>query len=334
MDEIITVSGVNKSFKSYESKLGTGVFLASLRRRSYIKKVLDDINFTITRGEAVALLGRNGSGKSTLIKILTGIITPDSGKVRVLGMDPFKDRLRLSLKMGVVFGKQDPLYWNLPAIDSLDFVKRVYKIPDKVYRERLNYLLDMLSLQDVYKRQVRTLSLGERMKCSFVSSVLHLPEVVFLDEPTIGVDLPSGVALRKAIIEMRRTYGTTFILTTHIIEDVEAMSERVVMLDQGVKVFDGSKDGLKNIFGDKKQLKLYLAPNAKIPLAKYGKVLDRKANYVKLEIESKALRTKRISDLLNSKQVMDYNVSEPGLTMVLEKLYKKRDLNKKKIVER
>ena len=324
MDEIIEVSGVSKKFKVFESKLGQKKFLASLRRRYYDKVALDNVGFTIKKGEAVAILGRNGSGKSTMIKILTGILYPDKGSVRVMGFDPWTDRQKLALRAGVVFGKQDALYWNLPAIDSFDFVRRLYRVPEKDYKRRLDYLIGALSLEDVYRRQVRTLSLGERMKCSFISSVLHQPELVFLDEPTVGVDLPSSIALRKTIVEMRNEYGTTFVLTTHIVEDVEAMSERVIMMDQGKKVFDGSKTDMKHIFGNKKQLKLYLAKDAKVRVNSYGHVLEQKGSYVKIEIDADKLKSRKITELLNGENVLDYNVSEPGLGLILEKLYARK----------
>ncbi|MCL5429986.1 MAG: ATP-binding cassette domain-containing protein [Candidatus Marsarchaeota archaeon] len=328
-NKAIEVSGLYKGFKSYSTMHGKKVFLASLRRKYFYKKALENVSFSVDKGELVALLGENGAGKSTMIKILTGILKEDKGNVSVLGMVPWKNRIELDRRIGVVFGKQYSLYWSLPAIDTFEFIKKLYRIKDSDYRKRLDYLVSILNLEDVHKRQVRTMSLGERIKCNFIASVLHMPEIIFLDEPTIGTDLRSSIGLRKAVLDMQKRYGTTVILSTHIVDDIEALGQRVIMLDNGKKVFDGPQEKLKRAFGEKKQIEIYFAEGVVTAAFKSRwNVVDQRDNYIKLEVNPKDLKKKIVSELLSSPDVLDYNVSSPDLAYVLGKFYS--SMSKKK----
>ncbi len=322
MEKVIEVKNLRKSFKTYET-LDSG-FLASFRRKSIIKKAVRGISLTVKKGEIVALLGKNGSGKSTLIKMLTGILYPDSGKIRVLGLDPWNERKKLAENLGLVMGAHGQLYWDLSALDTFNLMRAIYRIPKKEYEERLRYLVKLLELEKVYKRQVRTLSLGEQMKCNFVASVLHMPELVILDEPTIGVDLPSKQALRTAIESMRAERRMTFLLTTHIVEDL-AMAEKIFVLDSGRVIFEGSRSKLEKYFGDKRQVEIELdnAEDMK-KYSKYGRVLELEVNYVKLEVDQKMLRNTEFVRLLTSRNVTDYSVSERDLKPILLQLYKQK----------
>lgn len=319
MEHIIDVRNVSKTFKAYESK-GTGIL--SIRRRSYIKHALNGVSLTMDRGEIVALLGKNGSGKSTLIKIMCGILYPKSGSVKVLGLNPWEQRIELARRIGVVLGAHGQLYWDLPALDTFNLMKRIYGISERDFNERLEYFLDLLELRSVYKRQVRTLSLGEQMKCNFVASVLHAPELVILDEPTIGVDLPSKQALRTAIFEGRREHGTTFLLTTHIVEDI-TMADRIVALDKGSVIFDGSRRRLETLFGDKKVVELEFGETPDYDsYVKLGKVTKLEGNYLRIEVSPKTLTNARFTRLLSKGNVIDYKVGERGLSEILMRLYK------------
>lgn len=321
MENVIEVRNLSRRFKTFRSRHGKAVFLASLRREYYLKRALSKVSFSIRQGELIALLGENGSGKSTLIKIMTGILHGDSGSALVLGMDPWKRREELDLSIGVVFGKQSNLFWNLPAVDTFDFIRKLYRIPQREYEERMSYYMETLNLADVYKRPVRTMSLGERMKCNFVSSVLHNPRIVFLDEPTIGVDLPSGIELRRALMAMRRRYNTTVLLATHVVDDIEALGERVLMMDKGKLVFDGPQHELRKLFGNKKQVELYFKNGRAPVLAEGWNVMERRDCYMKLEVEPKLLKGSAITALLQDESVIDYNVSSPDLSYVLERVY-------------
>ncbi|MCL5011417.1 MAG: ATP-binding cassette domain-containing protein [Candidatus Marsarchaeota archaeon] len=329
MEEIISVKNISKSFKTFEDDAGSAKSL--FNRRYYLKKVLNDVSFTIKKGEIIALLGRNGSGKSTLVKILTGIIQPDKGSVTILNLNPAKERIELDFKIGVVFGATHPqLFWDLPPIDTFNYIKGIYGIPDRQFKERLDRLIEMLSLETAWKRQTRQLSLGERMKCEFIAAILHSPELVIMDEPTIGVDLPSRTSIAKAMLKMRSDFNTTFIITTHVVEDI-GNSDRIILLNHGEKVFDGSQKAMRNMLKKTVVLELYFSNPADIKkYLRFGKPLTIKENYLKLQIEPSSLKHGWFIKMLKNKSVVDYRISEPGLAFILNKIYERIDRNAKR----
>ncbi len=325
MAKVIRVSSISKKFVTYQSRAGENIFLASMRRKKVIKQALDGISFDVEEGEALAILGRNGSGKTTLIKTLTGILHPDSGTARVLGLVPWKEREKLAWKIGMVSGAASGsvMFENLPAIDTFEYLRAIYNVPKRDFEYRLEYLTELLNMEDVLKRQVIYMSLGEKMKCNFIAAVLHMPKILFLDEPTVGIDVTSNISLRNAVIEMQKEYKTTVVLTTHIIDDIKAMANRVVLINNGKKVFDGDKYKLRKIFGDKKELEIRFYGKPHEDLSRFGKILELEDDYVKLEIESTMLRSTRLVKLLNSKYVADYNASDLDLNSVLPAYYSK-----------
>jgi ABC-2 type transport system ATP-binding protein len=319
MGEAITVDNVSKEFVSHVTR--EGVFLSALRKEKKYKQALKGVSFGVERGEIIALLGKNGSGKSTLIKIITGIIYPEKGQTKVMGFDSWNDRLNASRRMGVVLGAHGQLFWNLPPLDTFAYVARIYNVSEKDFKTRLEYFLDALDLREVYKRQVRELSLGEQMKCNFVASMLHLPDVVVLDEPTIGVDLPSKSALRSTILDMNKRYKTTFLLTTHIVEDI-SIAGRIVMLDSGRVIFDGSRKDLEKFFGDKRKVELTFEKEEKREIVKgLGKIVEFCGTYATLEVDRSVLKTSKFLNLLEKASVADYTVSEPELGGIIERFY-------------
>jgi ABC-2 type transport system ATP-binding protein len=321
MKNIIEIRNVKKSFETYETPT-TGL-LASFRRKKVIKKALKGVSFSVKKGTITALLGKNGSGKSTLIKLLSGIMYPDSGSIMVMGLNPWTERMELARRIGVVMGAHGQLYWNLPALDTFNLMRIVYKIPRKEFNERLGYLVKILELEDVYKRQVRTLSLGEQMKCNFVASVLHMPELIILDEPTIGVDLPSKQALRTAI-ESIKDQGTTFLLTTHIVEDL-SMAEDIFVLDRGELIYGGTRKKLEKFFGDKRIVEIeFETPENLEAYASYGKVMKLESNYIKLEVNHSTLTNSNFVKLLSKESITDYCITERDLGPILMKLYASR----------
>jgi ABC-2 type transport system ATP-binding protein len=323
---IITVDKVLKKYTVNESNSKKG-FLNGLRRKKVTKIAVRNVSLSIKKGSIIALLGKNGSGKSTLIKMMTGIIYPDKGHITVDGLSPYNDRKKLATRVGVVLGAHGQLYWNLPAIDTFNFMKSMYKIPEVEFNKRLKSYLKLLSLNDVYKKPVRTMSLGEQMKCNFVASMLHNPKIVFLDEPTIGVDLPSKSALKEAIINARDNSGTTFLLTTHIVEDIE-IADNVIVIDKGRKKFDGTKKELEKIFGDKRIVEVYSSKIKQINFKSYGRILLEKNDMIRLEVKPSMLKNKKFLTMLNGKYISDYRVSEPHLSYILSKLYKSFENNK------
>ncbi len=329
MDYAIEVSNLHKSFMTYEPK-GTGV-ISSLRRTRKVKAALRGIDMQVGKGEIVALLGRNGSGKSTLIKAIAGILYPDSGYVKTMGMDPWNQRKRLAMQIGVVFGNTHPqLYWDLPPIDTFDYIKGIYGIEDADYNARLRYFIRLLNLKKIYKRQTRQLSLGERMKCEMVAALLHLPPLVIMDEPTIGVDLPARMNIRQVILEMQRDYGMTFLITTHVVDDITNV-DRVIMLDKGNVIFDGSQEKMRSMLARDVILELRFGVDENPSrLIRKGKIMKFEPGYLKAEINPSVLKEKWLTNLIKNKKIIDYRISEPNLSTVLERFYSSTNKGRRK----
>lgn len=235
----IEVEQLKKSFVVRKKRETGGIF----REKTEVK-ALDGISFTVKKGELVGYIGPNGAGKSTTVKILSGILTPDAGEVRVGGMIPWKARKAHVRRIGVVFGQRTQLWWDVPVEDSFGLLKDIYRISDTDYKQRLMHLTDALKLDEILRTPLRLLSLGQRMRAELAGSLLHGPELLFLDEPTIGLDAVSKLALREFLKEQNRQYGTTVMLTTHDMEDVCALCSRVMVLGHGQKLYDGTMNDL------------------------------------------------------------------------------------------
>ncbi|MFD4505502.1 ATP-binding cassette domain-containing protein [Streptomyces sp. NPDC058457] len=233
----IEVDAVEKVFE-VRKKAG---FLKRERRQV---RAVDSLSFTVARGEMVGYIGPNGAGKSTTIKMLTGILTPSGGRLRVAGIDPSRERTRLAHRIGVVFGQRTTLWWDLPLIDSYRLMHRMYRIPDARYRENLDRLVELLSLDSLLDVPVRQLSLGQRMRGDIVAALLHDPDVLYLDEPTIGLDVISKAKVRDFLRELNTERGTTVLLTTHDLQDIEQLCSRVMVIDHGRLMYDGPLAGL------------------------------------------------------------------------------------------
>jgi ABC-2 type transport system ATP-binding protein len=255
-DAVIRVKNLKKTYITFERGHN---FLEALKSLFYRKSVpveaLRGISFDIGRGEIAALLGPNGAGKSTTLKILTGILYPTSGEVNVMGYIPWKERKRYVGKIGAVFGQKSQLIFDIPPVDSFFLNQAVYNIPDGKFRKILDEMVELLNVGSVIRKPTRVLSLGERMKCEFIMAMLHSPRIVFLDEPTIGLDIIAKEKIREFITEMNRQ-GVTFILTTHDLDDVERLARRVIVINHGEIVFDGPLSNLRNYFGGKKTVTL------------------------------------------------------------------------------
>lgn len=203
------------------------------------------MNFTISDGEMVGYIGPNGAGKSSTIKILSGILTPDCGTVLVDGRDPCKNRIKHVKEIGVVFGQRSQLWWDVPVIDSFELLKDIYSIPDPRYQQSLEELTELLNLSELLRSPARQLSLGQRMRCEIAASLLHRPRILFLDEPTIGLDAVSKLAVRDFILNQNKSHGTTVILTTHDMQDIEALASRIILIGKGRILMDGTLDDIK-----------------------------------------------------------------------------------------
>lgn len=243
---MITMENVNKSYKIAKRNAGFKEACKSLFHREYEEiHALKDVSFTIQDGEMVGYIGPNGAGKSSTIKILSGILTPDSGQCLVDGRVPWKDRIQHVSRIGVVFGQRSQLWWDVPVIDSFELLKDIYSISEHTYRSNLDELTELLNLGELLRTPARQLSLGQRMRCEVAASLLHSPKILFLDEPTIGLDAVSKLAVREFIKKQNEVHGTTVILTTHDMQDIEALTNRIILIGKGRILMDGTLDDIK-----------------------------------------------------------------------------------------
>ncbi|WP_260471825.1 ABC transporter ATP-binding protein [Bacillus salinus] len=256
---VIEVENLRRDFKSYSSRSGlTGAFRDLFNRNYKTISAVNDISFSIGKGEMVGYIGENGAGKSTTIKMLTGILTPTSGTVRVNGMNPHKERERFVRTIGVVFGQRSQLWWDIAVQESFRLLKKVYNVSDEDYNNHMGHVIEALDIADLLDKPVRKLSLGQRMRCELAAALIHNPPLLFLDEPTIGLDVLVKLKIRKFLKHLNETYGTTVLLTTHDLADIEALCERVIMLDDGQIIYDGSLEKLRSSWGEGKQVQFEL----------------------------------------------------------------------------
>jgi ABC-2 type transport system ATP-binding protein len=256
----IEVENLRKEFKSYSSRSGLiGAFRDLFTRNYKIIRAVNDISFTVQQGEIVGYIGENGAGKSTTIKMLTGILTPTAGKVIVNGMNPHKEREKFVRTIGVVFGQRSQLWWDIAVQESFRLLKKVYRVSDEDYRQHMEHIIETLDIGPLLDKPVRKLSLGQRMRCELAAALIHNPPLLFLDEPTIGLDVLVKLKIREFLKEINEKYNTTILLTTHDISDIEALCERVIMLDEGKIIYDGSLKRLKEKWGEGKQIQFTFA---------------------------------------------------------------------------
>lgn len=248
---MIEVKSLSKTYRVSRRDSGLWQAVKALgRRETHEIKALDDLSFTIADGEIVGYIGPNGAGKSSTIKVLSGILTPDSGECRVNGRVPWKERKKHVAEIGVVFGQRSQLWWDVPVNDSFELLKEIYRVEDARYRRNVEELTDALELGELLRTPARQLSLGQRMRCEIAASLLHDPKVLFLDEPTIGLDAVSKLAVRSFIQKRNETHGTTVLLTTHDMQDIEALATRILLIGQGKLLLDGDFDDVRRVNPD------------------------------------------------------------------------------------
>jgi ABC-2 type transport system ATP-binding protein len=314
VSEFIAVEQVEKVF---EVRRRTGF----LRRERHAVRAVDSLSFTVARGEMVGYIGPNGAGKSTTIKMLTGILTPSGGRLRVAGIDPARERTRLAHRIGVVFGQRTTLWWDLPLIDSYRLAHRMYRIPDGRYRENLDRLVELLDLEPLLAVPVRQLSLGQRMRGDVVAALLHDPDVLYLDEPTIGLDVVSKARVRAFLRELNTEQGTTVLLTTHDLQDIEQLCSRVMVIDHGRLVYDGALAGLHEAGESERTLVVDLErelPPVEVPAARVVRV-EGPRQWLAFPAGQSAAPL--VAHLAARYPLVDLSVREPDIEAVIARMY-------------
>ncbi|MEV0262149.1 ATP-binding cassette domain-containing protein [Streptomyces sp. NPDC050617] len=317
-ERFIELDGVEKVF-DVRRKAGL------LRREKHRVRAVDGISFTVPRGQMVGYIGPNGAGKSTTIKMLTGILVPSGGRLRVAGIDPSRERTRLARRIGVVFGQRTTLWWDLPLRDSYRLVHRMYKIPDARYRENLDRCVELLDLGDLLDVPVRQLSLGQRMRGDIAAALLHDPEVLYLDEPTIGLDVVSKAKVRDFLRDVNAELGMTVLLTTHDLTDIEQLCKRVMVIDHGRLVYDGGLSGLHAVGESERtlvvDLERELPPIEDVPGARAVRVEGPRQWLAFAATDSAAPIVAAVAERY---PLVDLSVREPDIEAVIAKMYAER----------
>ncbi len=320
----INVEHISKTFKVAKKKSGLKATLKNFIKRDY--KYIDaikDISFNIEEGSIVGYIGQNGAGKSTTIKILSGILIPDSGTVTIDGLVPWLDRKEYVSKIGVVFGARSQLWWDIPAEDTFNLLKDIYKIDEEKYQRTKDHLVKLLNIEDIIHIPVRNLSLGQRMRCEIAASLLHEPKILFLDEPTIGLDALSKQIVRNFIKKINKEQKVTVILTTHDMSDIEALAKRIIMIGHGEIVYDGTLKNLKTKYDHHKYISV--TTNSKIKkLRKKGIIEEEKTvEGYKFKIDSDIINVSDFLNYLSSKMnIIDLEIDNETLDNIIINLYK------------
>lgn len=327
-DPMISARDLVKVFRTPTRYPGRFGALRTLVTREYSERVaVDGVSFTIEAGELTGYIGPNGAGKSTTIKMLTGILEPTSGTVEVAGLVPWRRRAANALNIGVVFGQRSQLWWDLPLIDSFELVSQMYGIEAGRYRSNLARFREILALDDFIETPVRQLSLGQRMRGELTAALLHDPRVVYLDEPTVGLDVVAKERIRSFVDEINRERGTTVILTTHDLADVERLCRRVILIDHGHLLFDGSVEQLKSTYAPYRELEVELQPDGTreghdMPALPGVEIVEQDSFRLRLRFDPSAVRAHDlISEVARRYPVSDLSVSEPALEAVVRELY-------------
>jgi ABC-2 type transport system ATP-binding protein len=319
---VIEIEGLSKSYRVYQKKEGLRASLAGLFRREYRNvEAVRSIDFQVDRSEFVAFLGPNGAGKTTTLKLLSGVITPTAGTARVLGHIPWKRENAYRRRFALVMGQKNQLWWDLPAADSFRLHQQIYRIEKGQFERTRDELTAMLAVRNLLAQPVRELSLGERMKMELIAALLHSPEVLFLDEPTIGLDVVAQYNVQTFLRHYQETRGISILLTSHYMKDVAALCRRVVVISLGRIIYDGSLSGIIDRFGGHKVISLQMI-DGQMPgdMARYGEVLSAEPPRMKLRVE-RSVVPQVLGEILASYAVADVSVEDPPLEQVIAEMF-------------
>lgn len=324
---LIEVRHVTKKYKVFEPPKGVKNTIFSLFRRTYTEKVaVHDIHFSIQKGELVGYIGANGAGKSTTIKMLAGILTPTTGEIWVNGMRPHLNRPKHAMSIGVVFGQRSQLFWDLPLEDTFDLFRRMYKIDLPRFKTNVEFFIELLDMKEFWKRRVRQLSLGQRMRADLAVALLHDPDILYLDEPTIGLDVLAKSKIREFIKELNRVKQTTVMLTTHDLFDIEMMCSRVMMIDHGKIIHDSDLKSFKEKFGRFGMLSVEFTDSDVEIESPHWQITKEEGNTKWLLINKDHISVVEVITSLASKyNILDVSIQEPGIEHVVRKMYGKAD---------
>ncbi|RUS43903.1 ATP-binding cassette domain-containing protein [Cohnella sp. AR92] len=328
---MISVNGLSKHYRIASREPGlTGAVKGLFSREYTIKRAVDDISFRIEQGEMVGYIGANGAGKSTTIKMLCGILTPSSGEVTVNGLVPYRDRKRNASQIGAVFGQRSQLFWDIAVRESYELLKHIYEIPEREFKETIAMFAEVLQLEPLMGMAARQLSLGQKMRCELAAAFLHNPSIVYLDEPTIGLDVAVKARIREFIKEMNRLRETTVILTTHDMQDIEEICKRILIIDEGKVLYDGSIQSIKDRFGHKRVVHFELEAEGGFafelpePLIGLAESAVGEEGRVSLTFSNQAVTAADvISAMMQSYRVRDLTIADPTIESIVQELYER-----------
>jgi ABC-2 type transport system ATP-binding protein len=322
---ILSATSLSKRFFIQKRKIGLWGSVASLFSREYdVKTALDNVSFSINEGELVGYIGPNGAGKSTTVKILAGILVPDSGSVTILGKTPWEHRIEVVQQLGVIFGQRTQLWWDLPVIESFELLKDIYNVPKETYRSVLDSLCFSLELTKLLNVPVRQLSLGQRMRCDIAASLLHSPKILFLDEPTIGLDAVSKLAVRDFIRHLNKEHKTTIMLTTHDMDDIESLCSRVLILNEGKIFLDGPLEHVRTAISPERRLIIDLLDENDTVSDPEATLLKQEGHRVWLSFDP--IKTKApalIARVLSKHPIRDLYVENPPIEEIIARFYRR-----------
>ena len=331
---MIKVCNLTKEFKTNKKYPGFGGAIKSFFSKEYtIKRAVDDMNFQINDGEVVGYIGSNGAGKSTTIKMMTGILTPTSGSIEVDGVIPYEERTRNAMNIGVVFGQRTQLWWDLPLSESFSLLRDIYGVAEEEYEERMKFFNEVLGIDDFMLSPVRTLSLGQRMRADLAASLIHNPKILYLDEPTIGLDVVVKEKVRNAIKEINNKFNTTVILTTHDLEDIEELCNRIIIIDKGVKIYDGSLKEIKEKYGYMTTVSIQIKQSETVDSNDVNEYFNLNTEDINTQFEegkiivsfnkNKVSATDIIQYYMKKYTLLDFSLKETSIDDIIKKIYRK-----------
>ncbi|MFB6209510.1 MAG: ATP-binding cassette domain-containing protein [Candidatus Nanohaloarchaea archaeon] len=320
---LIEAENLDKTFRIYQRGEGIRGYLKSFISREYEEvQAVEDLDFEIEEGEMIGYIGANGAGKSTTVKMLTGILEPSSGRIEVDGRDPNKQRKKNAMNIGVVFGQKTQLWWDLPVRESFKLLKEIYEVEDEDYEQRIDEFDEVLQLSDFWDQPVRKLSLGQKMRCELAAAFLHHPKIAYLDEPTIGLDVAVKERIRDFIRKMNQEKDITVMLTTHDIDDIEDLCDRIVVLDQGEKIYDGELDALVNRFTSRRLiLDVRNGEDFDLEMDGIEKVEKEDARIEIVFDREKISASELMREVLEEYDVIDFQIKEPDIEAVVKHIY-------------